>query len=120
MTNCKSDISEEDQLIAKAKAIHERVITLDTHCDINVKNFTDSINYTQRLDNQVNLPKMKEGGLDVPWFIVYTGQDSLTRSGFENAYKNAMSKFDAIHRLVDEIAPNEFVRCNLNYIRYNL
>jgi membrane dipeptidase len=106
MTNCKPELSEEELLIAKAKAIHERIITLDTHCDINVKNFTESVNYSQRLDNQVNLPKMKEGGLDVAWFIVYTGQDSLTDEGYKRAYDNAMSKFEAIHRLVDDIAPN--------------
>lgn len=107
MLNCKSEVNEEDQLIAKAKDIHKRVITLDTHCDINVKNFTDSLNYTQDLDTQITLPKMKEGGLDVAWFIVYTGQDSLTDSGYKKAYKNAMSKFKAIHKLVDEIAPND-------------
>ena len=99
-------MSEED-LIAKAKDIHERVITLDTHCDINVNNFTDSINYTQELDNQVNLPKMKKGGLDVAWFIVYTGQDTLTDEGYAKAYENAMSKFNAIHKLTKEIAPDQ-------------
>ena len=93
--------------IERAKAIHERVITLDTHCDINIKNFTDSINYTQNLDNQVNLPKMKTGGLDVAWFIVYTGQDTLTDEGYKNAYDNAISKFDAIHKLCKDIAPND-------------
>ncbi|MFD0841946.1 dipeptidase [Flaviramulus multivorans] len=93
-------------LLERAKAIHDRVITLDTHCDINVKNFTDSINYTQNLESQVNLPKMKAGGLDVAWFIVYTGQDSLTDTGYKKAYGNAMSKFNAIHKLVKEIAPD--------------
>ena len=97
----------EEALAAKAKGIHERVITLDTHCDINIKNFTDSINYTQELENQVNLPKMKKGGLDVAWFIVYTGQDSLTDNGYANAFENAMSKFEAIHNLVENFAPNE-------------
>lgn len=33
-------------LLAKAKAIHERVFVLDTHVDINVKNFTDTVNFT--------------------------------------------------------------------------
>lgn len=97
----------EDELVAKAKAIHERVMTLDTHCDINVSNFTDSINYTQELTNQVNLPKMIKGGLDVPWFVVYTGQDSLNEAGYAKAYENAMAKFDAIHRLCNEIAPDQ-------------
>ena len=50
------------------------IITMDTHDDINVENFTESLNYTMNTDTQVNLPKMIEGGLDVAWFIVYTGQ----------------------------------------------
>jgi len=97
----------EEQLIEMAKGIHNRVITLDTHCDIDVANFTDSINYTQNLGSQVNLPKMKSGGLDVAWFIVYTGQDSLTDIGYKNAFDNAMSKFNAIHKLVNDIAPDQ-------------
>lgn len=97
----------EEQLLALAEEIHDRVITLDTHCDINVQNFTDSINYTQELDNQVTLPKMKAGGLDVAWFIVYTGQDSLTEEGFAKAYDNAVSKFEAINRLATEYAPDQ-------------
>jgi membrane dipeptidase len=90
----------------KARKIHDKVITIDTHNDINVKNFTDSINYIQNLDTQVNLPKMEEGGLDVSWLIVYTGQDSLTETGYGAASKNAMDKFAAIHRLCEEIAPD--------------
>jgi len=97
----------DKSMVDKAKSIHKNIITLDTHNDISVKNFTDSINYLQRLDTQVNIPKMKEGGLDVAWFIVYTGQDSLTKKGYEKAYNNAISKFKAIHRLVDVYAPNE-------------
>lgn len=107
--SCKqtNETMSDDALLAKAKDIHERVITLDTHCDINVTNFTDSINYTQDLQTQVTLPKMKAGGLDVAWFIVYTGQDSLNTDGYARAYENAMSKFHAIHRLCDSIAPDE-------------
>tara|TARA_B100000787_G_scaffold170285_1_gene165708 strand:+ start:8234 stop:9517 length:1284 start_codon:yes stop_codon:yes gene_type:complete len=104
LTSCKEEKKEEN-LLLKAKAIHKRVMTLDTHVDINVSNFTDSINYTQKLKNQVNLPNMEEGGLDVAYFIVYTGQGELTEEGYEKAYQNAMSKFDAIHKLTKEIAP---------------
>ncbi len=93
--------------VSKAKLIHKNVITLDTHCDIDVDNFTPDKNYTQRLETQVNLPKMNEGGLDVAWFIVYTGQGPLTKAGYKKAYANAMSKFEAIHRLCEEIAPDQ-------------
>jgi membrane dipeptidase len=94
-------------LIQKARAIHDRVITLDTHDDINPDNFTRAKNYTQRLDTQVNLPKMKEGGLDAAFFIVYVGQGPLTPAGYDNAYKQAIAKFEAVHHLTKEIAPDQ-------------
>lgn len=97
----------ETELVEYAKGIHERVITLDTHDDINTSNFTAEKNYTQRLSSQVNLPKMVEGGLDVAWFVVYTGQGELTDEGFDRAYANADDKFKAIHRLAEEIAPDK-------------
>lgn len=96
----------EEQLVARARGIHERVITLDTHADINTANFTLDNNYTMDLSTQVTLPKMIEGGLDVAWFIVYTGQGPLTDEGYAAAYANAMDKFTAIQRLVTEIAPD--------------
>lgn len=96
----------EEQMIARARAIHERVITLDTHADINTANFTLDNNYTMDLSTQVTLPKMIEGGLDVAWFIVYTGQGPLTDEGYAAAYANAIDKFTAIERLVTEIAPD--------------
>ena len=97
----------EESLENRAKGIHKKVITIDTHNDISVKNFTDEKNYTQRLENQVNLPKMVEGGLDVSWLIVYTGQDTLSQEGYAKAKENAMSKFDAIRRLCNEIASDK-------------
>ena len=98
---------DDPQLVVKARKIHEDVITLDTHVDINTANFTEKVNYTQELPIQVDLPKMKRGGLDVAWFIVYTGQGELTEEGYKRAYANAIDKFDAIHRLTKTIAPNE-------------
>jgi membrane dipeptidase len=84
-----------------------KIITIDTHDDINIINFTDSLNYTMDTDTQVNLPKMVAGGLDVAWFIVYTGQGSLDEEGYATAEVNAISKFDAIDRLVNEYAPDQ-------------
>jgi membrane dipeptidase len=115
--SCKNDsksseMSEtsKDSLaqIERAKGIHERVITLDTHDDIDLKNFTDSINYSQKLDNQVNIPKMIAGGLDVAWFIVFTAQDSiLSEEGYKKAHNNALAHFTAIHKLTEEFAPEQ-------------
>ena len=108
--SCQQSPSENDtdaQLLQKAQKIHLKTTTLDTHDDINVKNFTDSINYSQDTDTQVNLPKMESGALDVAWFIVYTGQGDLNEEGYKKAADNAQAKFDAIHRLVKEYAPNK-------------
>ena len=108
--SCQQSPSENNtdaQLIQKAQKIHLKTTTLDTHDDINVKNFTDSINYSQDTDTQVNLPKMESGALDVAWFIVYTGQGDLNEEGYKKAADNAQAKFDAIHRLVKEYAPNK-------------
>lgn len=97
----------DKELLEKARSIHKRVITIDTHNDINVNNFTEQTNYTQDLDTQVNLPKMEKGDLDVSWLIVYTGQEELNTVGYKKAYENAISKFEAIHKLTKEIAPSQ-------------
>jgi membrane dipeptidase len=94
-------------MVARARAIHDRVIAMDTHNDINPRDFTKERNYTQRLDNQVNIPKMVEGGLDASFFIVYVGQGPLTQEGYDKAYAQAVEKFNAIHRLTEEVAPDK-------------
>ena len=83
------------------------IITIDTHIDINVENFTDSLNYTMNTDTKFNIPSMIEGGLDVAWLVVYTAQGELNEEGYANAMDNAISKFDAIDRLVNEYAPDQ-------------
>lgn len=97
----------DNDLIQKAKEIHQKVTILDTHDDIDVNNFTSEKNYTQNLNTKVNIPKMERGGLDVAWFIVYTGQGELNNEGYEKAAINAGEKFDAIKRLVSEYAPDK-------------
>ena len=72
---------DDPALVARARGIHDRVITLDTHDDISPANFTADCNYTMRLTTQVNLPKMKEGGLDVSFMIVYVGQGAAHTRG---------------------------------------
>ena len=97
----------QPDLVARARAIHQRAITLDTHEDIDPRNFTTDCNYAMRLTTQVNLPKMKEGGLDVSFFIAYVGQGDLTPDGYDAAYRAAIAKFDAIHRLTEQLAAQD-------------
>ena len=95
LTSCNTDKSSQ------------KIITIDTHDDINVSNFTDSLNYTMDTETQVNLPKMVAGGLDVAWFVVYTAQGELNQEGYNKAKENAIAKFDAIDRLVNEYAADQ-------------
>ena len=104
LASCAQE-TEADR-IELAQGIHERVITLDTHDDINPANFTADRNYTMELNTQVNLPKMEEGGLDVSWMVVYVGQGELNDAAYASAHQTAMEKFHAIHMLAEEIAPD--------------
>ena len=105
LVSCIND--QNNKLINKAKQIHQRVITIDTHNDIDVKNFKSTYNYSINTKNQVNLPKMIKGGLDVSWLIVYTKQGPTNNKGYLTAIENALSKFNAIHRLVYLYAPDQ-------------
>jgi membrane dipeptidase len=99
--------AQDAALVERARRIHEKVITLDTHVDISPANFTPERNYTQLLQTQVDLPKMQEGGLDAVFLIVYVGQqDDFTPDAFKRAHDAAIEKFEAIHRLTKEIAPD--------------
>jgi membrane dipeptidase len=49
---------------------------------------------------------MADGDMDVAFLIVYTGQGPLTPEGYANAYRQAVDKFEAIHRLTTTIAPD--------------
>ena len=105
-SNTTPNEAPEAELLERARGIHERVITLDTHNDISTSNFTEERNYTMDLPTQVNLPKMEEGGLDVAWFVVYVGQGPLMDEGYAEATETAMEKFEAIHWLAEEKAPD--------------
>jgi hypothetical protein len=48
--------ASNDALVANARAIHERVMTIDTHIDFDPAHFTAACNYTRRLVTQVYLP----------------------------------------------------------------
>jgi membrane dipeptidase len=100
--------SDDPALVARARAIHDRVMTLDTHVDISPANFTSTApNYASKLPRtQVDIAKMEEGGLDAVFLIVYVGQSpQLNAEGFAAAKASAMEKFAAVHRLADSLAP---------------
>jgi len=97
-------MSEAD-LRATAEVIHGAVITIDSHDDIPFDFATESVDPLNAA-RQVNLEKMHAGGLDVGFFIVFVGQTERTPENYAQAKTDAMTKFDAIHRMTDEMYPD--------------
>ena len=97
----------EDEIVEQARGIHERVLTIDTHDDIPFNFATEEVDPGVRGERKVDLPKMREGLLDVGYFVVFVGQTPRTPENYEKAKSDAMMKFDAIHRMTDEMYPDE-------------
>ncbi|MEQ1931631.1 MAG: dipeptidase [Parvularculaceae bacterium] len=88
-------------LEARAALIHDKVTAIDTHVDIPLDFATDAIDPGGFTKSQVDLPKMRAGGLDAPFFIVYTPQGPLTDEGYRKAFEIAFTRLSAIHRFVN-------------------
>ena len=84
--------------------IHAASLPLDTHVDISFEFATDTED-PRTADIQVNLDKMRAGGLDAAFFIVYVGQTARTDENYARAAADAMTKFNAIHRMTDTLYP---------------
>ena len=109
------DAGLDAAVLARARAIHSSALTLDTHKDISASLASTEIpedpaalrRFLVRNDprvwgrNQVDFPKMRSGGLDVAFFIVYVGQGDLTPEAFARARAAADAKFDAIERMAE-------------------
>jgi membrane dipeptidase len=105
--SASTSAASDAAFLARARAIHERLLTIDTHVDIDPENFqAGQLNYSQRLATQVDLTKMEQGGLDAIFFSIYVGQGPLTPAGYEAAWAVDTAKLNAIHRLAEVIAPN--------------
>ena len=88
-----------------AQAIHETVMTIDSHDDIPFDFATAAVDPLDA-PRQVNLQKMRAGGLDAGFFIVFVRQTQRTPENYAQARADAMTKFDAIHRMADEMYPD--------------
>jgi membrane dipeptidase len=82
-------------------AIHNAALPLDTHVDIPFDFATPEVDPLDG-DLQVNLQGMRTGGLDAAFFIVYVGQTERNAADYAQAAADAMTKFDAIHRMTLE------------------
>jgi membrane dipeptidase len=99
--------SGDDGLMDRARYLHEQTLTIDTHDDIPFNFASDEVNPCVRGDRQVDVVKMREGGLDVAFFIVYVGQTERNETSYAAAREDALTKFASIRRMAEEMCPDE-------------
>ena len=88
------------------EAVHETVFTLDSHVDIPFDYMSPDADPGSLGSAQVDLPKMRDGGLDGAFFIVYVPQRERTAGGYARAKQQALTKFAAIQKMV-EVYPDD-------------
>ncbi len=88
-----------DRLWKKAQRIHQDAVTVDTHCDTPYLLLEEGFNVGKRNESpkvRVDLPRMKEGGLDAIFFGVFTGQKKRTPENYDKAYQLSIQMLDSI------------------------
>lgn len=105
--SCTSGQNEED-LLAKARDIHFHVLTVDTHSDTPSRLLSGDWDIgerhapDERESGCIDLPRMKEGGLDAEFFAVFVGQGQRNSEGYVRAKERAERLLDAIHRMGED------------------
>src|SRR5215469_8477651 len=91
--------------LSKTRALHERLICLDTHLDAPVNFARPGWDIMQRHSyetdlSQVDYPRMVEGGLKGGFFSIYTPQGPLTPEGYRAARDAALMRAVEIREMV--------------------
>ena len=87
---------------------HVRMLTVDTHIDAALNLFKPGWNIGERHSSRkaggsrVDLPRMKEGGLDAVFFVVSVHQGDLGSKGHANARETALRAIDQIKRMTED------------------
>lgn len=88
---------DEAESFHRAKAFHDRNLTLDSHCDTPMVGIDE---FTHRSDKAlVDIEKMDDGRLDVSVMVAYLPQGPLTDEGRTDARRLADDTLDSIERM---------------------
>ena len=100
-------LTSEEEITARALAIHERVLTVDTHADTPLRMIEPGFDLAVRhnpLDtgSKVDSPRMKEGGLDAIFFAAFVSQDIRDNEGNKRAKALVTEMIDAVISSTEE------------------
>ncbi len=98
--------SRKETVEQKAARIHNSVFTIDTHCDtpmnLSKSDYNLAVRHDANLtDTKVDLPRMKEGGLDAQFFAVFLSQGPRTETGNAVANQKAFDIIKSIYKSVE-------------------
>jgi membrane dipeptidase len=88
--------------------IHKKVLTVDSHCDTPLHIVDKNLDMGDRHGSdwetgcKIDLPRMKEGGLDAAFFVAYVGQEGRDPEGYREGYERANLLIDAIHQMCED------------------
>lgn len=86
------DESERDG----SAAFHDRLLVLDSHAGFT----SDPLTTCGQTERQVDIPKMRMGGVDVVFFTPFATQGERSAAGYAAAEAEALEAFRGIHELV--------------------
>lgn len=98
---------EDPVLDQSAEAIHERVFAFDSEVDTPHLITDGSINPCGPTDLQVDVPKMRAGGLDGAAFVVWVQQTERSPEAYEAAATEGMKQIDAFRNVTDNLCPED-------------
>ncbi len=96
-----SAVETDEALVARALAIHDRVLTFDSHADTPLRMIEPGFDMSVRHDpnesgSKVDYPRMKEGGLDAIFFAAFVAQDIRDTEGNSRAKTLGLQMLDAV------------------------
>ena len=91
------------QLMKQAEKIHEKFLTVDTHCDTPMNMIRSEFDLGQyNTEGCVDFPRMAEGGLDAEFFAVFTSQGPRNDSAYREVKRYALEVIETIHVNVEK------------------
>ena len=100
LSGCKK---ADRQFIKLADKIHEKTLTVDTHCDTPMDMVRSDFDLGERhTEGCVDFPRMIEGGLNAEFFAVFTSQGPRTDTAFNKVYDYALEVLETIHKNVEK------------------
>lgn len=94
-------IVNEADIYRKAKEIHGRILSVDTHTDTPLLFKEKNFNIANRGVGQMDIPKMKEGMLDGVFMAAYIRQGARDKASSEVAVRKVTGLIDGIHKQVE-------------------